>query len=76
MPTVNIPAGVRFALYVLTAIGTPVVAYLATQGVIGEPEQVLWAAEVTVVLALAASKTSLKGDERSLESPHDYDDAA
>ncbi|MBU2693866.1 hypothetical protein [Pimelobacter sp. 30-1] len=56
--TINLPARIRRALYVLTAAGTPVVAYLQVKGLIGEPEMVLWAAEVTVVSALAGLHTS------------------
>lgn len=52
--TFNPPYKVRAALYVLTAIGTPIVAYLFAKDVIGELEVTLWAAEVTVVNAMAA----------------------
>lgn len=54
----NPPRRVRAALYVLTAVGTPVVAYLNVKGVLGDPELVLWAAEVTVVNGLAALNTT------------------
>lgn len=50
----NIPYKIRAALYILTAIGTPIIAYLFAKGVIGELEVTLWAAEVTVVNTLAA----------------------
>lgn len=53
----NLPAKVRRALYAFTVLGTPVVAYLQVKGLIGDPEAVLWAAEVTVVSALAALNT-------------------
>lgn len=53
----NPPRRVRAALYVLTAVGTPVAAYLNLKGYIGDPELVLWAAEVTVVNGLAALNT-------------------
>lgn len=59
MPTVNVPPLFRFALYALTAVGTPVVAYLVSRGILGDLEATLWSAEVTVVLALAMSKTDL-----------------
>lgn len=61
MPTINIPAKVRFLIYLLTAIGTPVVGYLKVKGYIGDPELALWAAEVTVSNTLAAAKTDLSG---------------
>lgn len=50
----NLPASVRATLYVLTAVGTPVLAYLFAKGYIGELEVTLWAAEVSVVNTLAA----------------------
>lgn len=56
----NLPPKVRAALYVLNALGTPVVAYLLSRGIIGELEMALWAAEVTAVTALAAFNVSLK----------------
>lgn len=55
--TLNIPYKVRAALYVFTAVGTPVIAYLLARGIIGELEVGLWSAEVTVVTALAAFNT-------------------
>lgn len=54
---INPPRRVRAALYVLTAVGTPVVAYLKAKGYIGDLELTLWAAEVTVVNGLAALNT-------------------
>lgn len=54
----NLPNKVRAALYVLTALGTPIVAYLFAKGFIGEIEVALWAAEVTAVNAMAALNVS------------------
>ncbi len=54
---INPPRRVRAALYVLTAIGTPIAAYLKLKGYIGDPELALWGAEVTVVNTLAALNT-------------------
>lgn len=56
--TLNPPRRVRAALYVLTAVGTPVVVYLQAKGIVGDLELVLWGAEVTVVNGLAALNTS------------------
>lgn len=53
----NPPRRVRAALYVLTAVGTPVVVYLQAKGLIGDLELILWSAEVTVVNGLAALNT-------------------
>ena len=48
---------VRAALYLVTALGTPVVVYLQAKGVIGDLELILWSAEVTVVNGIAALNT-------------------
>lgn len=58
--TFNLPPKLRVALYILTALGTPVVAYLFNKAIIGTLEVSLWAAEVTVVNALAALNVSVK----------------
>ena len=55
----NLPPRVRAGLYVLTALATPVVAYLFAKGFIGELEVVLWGAEVTAVNAMAALNTNV-----------------
>ena len=49
----NPPPKARAAVYAITALGTPLMAYLLVKGVIGEAEMVLWSAEVTVSSALA-----------------------
>ena len=56
--TFNLPPKVRAALYIITALGTPIIAYLFAKDVIGELEVTLWAAEVTVVNAMAALNTN------------------
>ena len=53
----NPPRRIRAALYLLTAVGTPIAAYLKVKGYIGDEELALWAAEVTVVNGLAALNT-------------------
>ena len=55
--TLNVPYKVRATLYVLTAIGSPVIAYLAARDIVGELEVALWSAEVAIVSALAAFNT-------------------
>lgn len=52
--SLNPPSRVRAALYILTAVGTPLVAYLLAKGVISSLEVGLWSAEVTVVNTVAA----------------------
>ena len=54
----NIPKPVRFAIYVITALGTPIVGYLFSRGIIGIEEVKLWGAEVTVASTMAAIKTT------------------
>jgi hypothetical protein len=54
----NPPRRVRAALYVLTAVGTPIAGYLKFKGYIGDAELALWGAEVTVVNTLAALNTA------------------
>lgn len=51
---INIPPVVRFALYIVTALGTPVVEYLRARGVFGALEVALWNSEVAAVAAMAA----------------------
>ena len=50
----NLPSKYRKIIYVITAVGSPIVAYLALKGIIGDVEVSLWTAEVTVAAALAA----------------------
>lgn len=49
----------RVALYVLTAVGTPLMAYLKLKGIMGDLEVMLWSAEVTVAGSLAAFNVNL-----------------
>ena len=51
---INLPPAVRSTLYVITAVGTPVIAYLLSKGTISEVEVSLWSGVVTAVSALAA----------------------
>ena len=62
--TINLPYKVRAALYIFTAVGTPVVGYLFDRGSIGTGEVALWGAEVAVVNIMAALNTSpSKGED-------------
>lgn len=58
--TFNLPSKLRAALYIGTALCTPVVSYLFAKEYIGELEVALWAAEVTAVSAIAAFNTPVK----------------
>ena len=53
----TISARTRQIIYVVTAVLTPVVAWLNARGWIGDLEVGLWSAEVAVVGGLAALKT-------------------
>lgn len=59
---INIPAEVRQALYVVTAIGTPVMVYLLDKAIIGQIEMNLWSGIVLAVNGLAAIKTTPDGE--------------
>lgn len=60
----NLAPRVRAGLYVLTAIGTPVVGYLLAKGTIGELEVNLWGGLVTAVTAMAGLNVSSPTDEK------------
>lgn len=51
--TFSLDFRIRAALYILTALGTPLVAYLNARGWIGELEVALWSAEVAVIMGMA-----------------------
>lgn len=51
--TINIPAKIRTALYILTVLAAPLVAYFNETGAIGENEITLFAAYVTAIAAMA-----------------------
>jgi hypothetical protein len=48
------------ALYIITALGTPLIAYLASKGIIGNLEVGLWSSIVTVVSGMAAFNVATK----------------
>ncbi len=50
----NLPPKVRAVIYILTALGAPIIPYLLAKNVIGTLEVALWGAEVMAVNALAA----------------------
>lgn len=60
--TINLSAQLRQALYIFTAVGTPVMVYLLAKDVIGDLEMALWSAEVLAVGSLAAFKTTPVGE--------------
>ena len=54
---INLPYKVRFVLYVLTGVTTPLIAFLAQNGTIGDDAVTLWSAEVAFVSLLASLNT-------------------
>ena len=54
----NLPARARVIIYVVTALGAPVMAYLFAKGYIGELEVGLFSALVTAVNGMAALNVS------------------
>lgn len=62
MPTINIQPKVRFTLYLLSALGSVVVAYLFSRGLIGDAETAAWAGVVAIINGLAAANTNISGD--------------
>lgn len=60
---VNLPDRVRVALYVITALGTPIVSVLTDQNILPMWVMTLWAAEVTAVGAMAALNVTASNDK-------------
>lgn len=59
----NPPRGVRVALYVVTVVGTPFVAYLNAKGILDADAVTLWSAEVAVAGSLAALNVTFPSSE-------------
>lgn len=57
-PTLNPPPQVRLGVYIATAVGSAVVAYLVAKGVIGDAEVTLWVALSGLANGLAAVNTT------------------
>jgi hypothetical protein len=58
MPTISLNPTVRFALYIIAALGSAVAAYLFAKGVVGDAELGLWAAIVAIINGIAAANTN------------------
>ena len=54
----NLPSRARVVIYIVTALGAPVMAYLFAKGYIGELEVGLFSALVTAVNGMAALNVS------------------
>lgn len=59
---ISIPSKIRQALYIITAVGTPLIATLVSIGAIPEWAGLLWSAEVLVIGSLASFKTTEEGE--------------
>jgi len=62
---------VRRAIYAVTIIGTPLVAYTKAKGWIGNDEVQLWSAEVAAVGTLAAVKVTRDQSGRRAGREHE-----
>jgi len=59
----NLPARARVIIYIVTALGAPIMAYLFAKGYIGELEVGLFSALVTAVNGMAALNVSNPEDK-------------
>lgn len=59
MPEINIPAKVRFVLYLLAALGGLFVQYAIDKTWFGDAEFRLWSGVASLLMLLAAAKTNL-----------------
>jgi hypothetical protein len=58
MPPLNLSAKARLVVYIVTGVGSALVAYLVAKDIIGDAEVTLWAAIAALVNGLAALNTS------------------
>jgi hypothetical protein len=58
MPTISLNPTIRFALYIIAALGSAVAAYLFAKGVVGDAELSLWASIVAIINGIAAANTN------------------
>lgn len=74
MPTVNIPARLRFALYLVGVLGSVLVQYLLDVDWFGEAEQRAWSGVSAVLFALAAARVDLTTPEPPSVDPATAED--
>jgi hypothetical protein len=58
MPPLNLSAKARLVVYIVTGVGSALVAYLVAKDIIGDAEVTLWAAIAALVNGLAAVNVS------------------
>lgn len=62
---VNVPYKVRAGLYILITLGTPVISYLLSKGIIDTLEVTLWGGLTSAVGLMAALNTQpSKGEDK------------
>ncbi|ROR91783.1 hypothetical protein [Nocardioides aurantiacus] len=59
MTAINVPARVRFWLYIVGAVAAPLVTYLFAEGIFNAAAVALATAYISLLNALAAAKTDL-----------------
>jgi hypothetical protein len=62
--TINLPTKVRQAIYIVSGITSPLVAYLSVTGSISEPQVALYASIMTFVTGLAVVNVSDNNGEK------------
>lgn len=60
MPIITLPPKVRLVIYLISGVGSAIVAYLVARGIAGDAEVALWAALVAVVNGLSAANVPTK----------------
>lgn len=60
---VNLPSNVRAIIYVITALGTPLMGVLTEQNFLPGWAMTLWTAEVAAVTAMAALNVTSSSDK-------------
>lgn len=57
---INLPPKLRLAIYITNGIGSIIVIYLATKGIVGDPETVAWASYSLFTSGLAGYNVDVK----------------
>lgn len=69
-----IPPRVRLGIYLVSGVGSAVVAYLVAKGIAGDAEVTLWAALVAVVNGMSAAYVPTKRADRVRENDAGHTD--
>lgn len=68
MPIITLPPRVRLAIYLVSGLGSAVLAYLVAKDIAGDAEVTLWAAVVAIVNGLSAANVPTKRGEQGAVS--------